>query len=117
MSDVLTPSQEIINRANTPEVITDSKGRSLQVKVLRGAELSRFTRMCGAATMEGGTWFPLSLARAAVRAIDGTPILMPTNMNAVDNLWEVVDMDATEAVLIHIGATKEAEGPDASKNS
>ncbi|MBO1361775.1 hypothetical protein J2D73_18495 [Acetobacter sacchari] len=84
---------------NGNTVVTDAKGRKIEVRELRGSLLSRFTRIAGA-QFGDNSWSANTLARLRVVSIDGRPTPpFPNNITELDGLWDVVDSDAASAAV------------------
>jgi hypothetical protein len=77
--------------------ITDSRGRSLEVRRLSRRETMRLMRQWGQAS-NVEAWLGNSLLAACVRAIDGVPVPMPNTPDQVENLVEKLDDAGLRAV-------------------
>ena len=93
----MTPSQSIIAAANVSEEVTDSRGRVLSVRRTTKLEIRRLTRACGPAA-DTDRWFGEVAIAAQVRAIDGVPVMIPTNADQADQMVAKLDDDGITAV-------------------
>lgn len=84
---------------NGNTIVTDAKGRKIEVRELRGSLMSRFTRIAGA-QFGDNAWSGNTLARLRIASIDGRPTPpFPNNITELDGLWDVVDSDAANAAV------------------
>ena len=95
MSD-LSPSQQIVAEANATATVTDKRGRTLELRRLRGRALAQFMRACGPMA-DVQTYFGEAVLRAAVVSIDGRTLPVARTADMVDALWDRVDIDAATA--------------------
>jgi hypothetical protein len=81
------------------DTITDSKGRKIEVQEVVGRNFSRVARICGSAFGDN-LWSGGTMARLSVRSIDGKPMPpLPTTLDGVDDVWDMVDAEAAAAAL------------------
>jgi uncharacterized protein YidB (DUF937 family) len=100
-------------------VITDARGRSLEVKRLGRRDSMRLMRQWGTAS-NVETWLGNSLLAACVRAIDNVPVPMPQTVDQVEVLADRLDDAGLRAVADWLAAQQAEVDPqavrDAAKN-
>ncbi len=97
MSEAKTPSAVIIAEANETAIVTDAKGRVIEIRRLRGRAMAKFIRACGRSA-DIQTYFGEAVIRASAVSIDNTPVPAAVNEDQVDRLWDMVDQDAAAAI-------------------
>ena len=101
-------------------IITDAKGRQIEVARVDTLTRRRFTRACGKAA-DSDRWFGEAIIAIHARMIDGVPIPTPSDPDQADALVARLDAEGINAIAEWLSeqtnAAASAALADAAKNS
>lgn len=98
------------------EMITDARGRSLEVQKLSRREIMRLMRQWGAAS-NVEMWVGNALIAANARSIDGVPVPMPNTIDQAEALVDRLDDPGLTAVAEWLAAQRESSDLAAAKDA
>lgn len=98
MSDVITPSQQIVNDAANVRVVTDSRGRSLKVKRLNALDRMRLFNALGPERVQNQMTLGYAMLAGCVTHIDGVPLPFPKDNRGIEHSVGTLDDDGINAV-------------------
>ena len=85
------------------DAVKDSRGRTIEVREIVGSARSRLFMAMGR-ELTDSPWAVGSIGRATVRSVDNKPTPpMPTTLDQIHALWDLVDEDAAIAAIEWLG--------------
>jgi hypothetical protein len=82
----MTPSETIVARTATCQLITDELGRRLSVRQLSALDTLRLFKAAGPILAENQPWLAMAMLAAAVVAIDDVPVPSPATEQQIESL-------------------------------
>lgn len=89
--------QQTVNDANKA-IVTDSKGRTINIKKLTAFERMKLFQAVGAELSDNSAYMAYALCAASVTAIDAVPEALPHNQRAIETMVKVLGDEGIEAV-------------------
>ncbi|MGC9268998.1 hypothetical protein [Acidiphilium sp.] len=89
-------------------VIEDARGRQLSLRALTMLDRLRLFKALGSTLSLNEAYLGVASLAASVTAVDGVPLLFPTNEAAVENAVERLGEDGIEAVAVALDASDTA---------
>lgn len=102
-----TPSRTIVAAANERLTLTDSTGRSIEIRRPNALDRLRLFKAVGPALAENDRYLGLAMLATCVTAIDGVPVPPPANENQIEALVQRLD----DPGLTAIGDALDPPGP------
>jgi hypothetical protein len=118
-----TPSQEIIAAANVKVAVTDSRGRSIEIRKLKTLDTMRLFEIIGSENSKNLPYLGFAMLAYGVVSIDGRQILRPATKLALETIIQTLDDDGFDAVAqgmkkhFQVETKSEDEAMDAVKNA
>lgn len=115
MSDQ-TPSAQIVANANRTATVTDSLGRTIEVKRLIVSERLRFLKAVPGQLQANPLWMTNALSIASVITLNGIPVPMPTSEAGIERAGDVLGdegLDAAQSALETLMASKAQDAQEA----
>ena len=93
-----TPSQEVIKAANATNVVTDARGRKIEVRKLKTLDRMRLFELVGAENSMNDRYLGYATLAFSVVGINGDALPRPDSKLALEALVQQLDDDGFEAV-------------------
>lgn len=87
----MTPSQAIVDRAGTPQIVVDELGRQLTIRRLTALDTLRLYKAAGATLAQNQPWMGIATLAMSILSIDGIPVPSPITEAQI------------EAIIGHLG--------------
>ena len=112
------PSQQIIAKAQATTSFTDSKGRQIVLRQIRGSLRMRFLKML-ADQHENGAYVAYATLASCVASVDGDPVTFPQTQGQLEALVERFDDGMLDEIGPHYREAfmqSDDEAEEAAKN-
>lgn len=100
-----TPTQEVLRAANANLVVTDSRGRKIEVRKLKTLDRMRLLELVGSENANNDRYLGYATLAFSVTSIDDQPIPRPATKMALEAIVQNLDDDGFEAVSKGIAET------------
>lgn len=111
----MSETQKVMAAAAATEIVTDARGRQIEVRKLTRRETMRFMRQWGTAS-DVQMWMGNALIAAHAKSIDGVPLPAPISADMVEAVVDRLDDDGIQAVADWVVAARADANPDTIKN-
>lgn len=93
-----SPSQEVANAAKKSVVVTDKRGRKIEVRKLKTLDRMRLVELVGAANAANEQYLGFAMLAYSVSSIDGNPMGRPATKLALEGIVQELDDEGFDAV-------------------
>ncbi|AVA33366.1 hypothetical protein [Cupriavidus metallidurans] len=113
----INPSEQLIKAAAAEVTVTDAKGRVLTLRKPGVLAQYRFIEAIGGEAAKNEIYMAMTMPLIYVAAIDGNPVIMPSNKRQVDALIQQLDEEGVAAALTGVQANFGAPNPEEDKEA
>ena len=93
-----TPSQEVIRAANTTALVTDARGRKIEIRKLKTLDRMRLFELVGPENAMNDRYLGYATLAYSVVSIDGEQLPRPDQKIALEAIVQRLDEEGFEAV-------------------
>ncbi len=97
MSDVPTPSQQIVAAAASLLAVTDALGRKLTVRRMRVSDRLRFVKIVPGGLQNNPLWMANALAIASVVDVNGVPVMPIQSEQDIERVGDMLGDEGLNA--------------------
>ena len=94
----MTPSQTVVQQANSRVSTTDVKGRSLVLRRLTALDTLRLLKAAGPTLSQNEPWLAMAGLVFAIVEIDGVPVPPPVTEHQIESLVDRLGEEGLEAI-------------------